>query len=463
MDLFLDIDDASTSASRQARVTKALRTAIKEGMLVDGQRLPASRQLAEQLRCSRSVIVAVYRQLGLEGLVIPVQGSGTVVRSLQTMPPGPRLSPDPPPRFTFTPGASDLGSFPRPAWRRAISEVTSTASRDDFYYADPNGAHQLRRVLADRLFLQRRVSVSPENVHICSGTVHAVRLLAHVLKKHGIERIGVENPGWTRLRPPLEAEGVIPVPISVDADGLRVDELARHEDVRAVVVSAAHHFPTGAAMSQPRRLELLAWARERDAVILEDDYDAEFRAGVFEQKSLQSQDPIRVAYLGTTSKTLSPAMRLSWMAIPEALSTEVGKIRNTFDLGVSVIDQLALANLMSEGVLDRHLLKNRHNNDRKRTLLLEAIREFIPEAKTSGLEGGLYVTMSLPAGVAEDWVVERAAERSMIVFGLRRYRWAEAQVWNYPPTLVLGFANMSEDRLREAIAILAEICARRHP
>ena len=458
LDLMLNLDDGAALNTLRARVANALRNAIRTGLLVDGQRLPATRQLAEQLNCSRSVIVAVYRQLGMEGLVVPAQGSGTLVRAPRNTAVAREKRPAPPPRFTFTPGASDLGSFPRTAWRRAIGDVTSTVSKDQFYYADPAGAHQLRRILSERLFLQRRVTVAPDNLHICSGTVQAVRLLAHALKTQGAARVAVENPGWTRLRPPLEAEGLIPVPISVDQDGLCVDELEEQKNIGAVIVSAAHHFPTGAAMSGLRREALLSWAKQHEAVIIEDDYDAEFRAGVFEQQSLQSQNPDRVAYLGTTSKTLSPAMRLSWMALPENLSNLVGQIRPAFDLGVSVIDQLALANLMETGVLDRHIRKSRQHNDRKRTFLAGTIRTVIPEAHVSSLKGGLYVTMTLPPGLSEKWIISAAAERSMTVFGLQRYRWVESPRWDYPPTLVLGFANMSEDRTQEAVAILAEIC-----
>ena len=455
-DLYLELRDRHGGRSVQASVQAAIKHAIGSGRLAGGAKLPPSRVLAEELKCARAAVVGAYAQLAAEGYVETRQGSGTRVAPSATPPEGTHSLElaDPLPKISFSAGVSDLSSFPRAEWQRAVGYVMGTVSPAELYYTAPVGTPRFRIVLAQRLARVRGVVADPRRVHACGGTVQAVSLLAKVFASRGVRTVAVEDPSWPRLRPPLEGAGLNIRPIRVDSHGLVVTELARHPDVGAVFVSPAHQFPTGVLMSESRRAELIDWARSSHGFIVEDDYDAEFNLGRVHIGALQSHDPQHVVYLGTSSKILSPALRLGWIVAPAAIESTLAAQRPGFDLGVSVLEQLALAHLMSTGKLDRHLRRTRQTYDRRRRLLIGALSAALPQITITGAPTGLHLIATLPAGVDENDVVAEASRRSVGVFGLGYYQIRRNQ--RRPGALVLGYANLKDGAIATGVELLAE-------
>ncbi len=462
LDLHLDIDPLDRTRPLRAQLETALREAVRTGRLRPGARLPPSRVLADQLGCSRWVVVETYEQLTAEGYLTSRAGSGTRVAAVRTgTAPGPAARPAAPAariRIDFSPAAADLTAFPRRDWLRATAAVMATATPADLYYADPAGTPQLRTVLAEHLARVRAVAIGPDRIVVCAGTVAAIGLLARALAAAGHTTLGVEDPGWTRLRPPVAAAGLRVVPVPVDADGLDVAALSAHPQVRAVLVSPAHQFPTGAVLSPDRRAALLHWARQRDGLIIEDDYDAEYRYDRRPVGSLQALDPDRVAYTGSTSKILSPALRIGWLALPPTWHTAVTTLRPGLDLGTSVPDQLSLAHLISTGALEQHLRRTRARYRHRRAATVNALAHHLPEARVQGVAAGLHLIARLPADANERDITAQAGRRGIRVYGLADY-----QLRQPPPHagLVLGYAGLNERALDAGIGELAHII--KHP
>jgi GntR family transcriptional regulator/MocR family aminotransferase len=455
-DLYLELPQGDHPHPVQDRVRSALKSAIRSGRLAGGSKLPPSRELAAELSCSRSAVVNAYAQLVAEGYLETRQGSGTRVARARSVPSvneawinGEQL-----PRISFSAGVCDLSSFPRADWQHAVGYVMATVPLSELYYTEPVGTRRFRAVLAERLARVRGVVTDPRRVHVCAGTVQAVSLLARTFAARGITAVAVENPSWPRLRPPLLAEGLRIIPVRVDENGLVVSDLARHSDAAAVFVTPAHQFPTGVTMSPSRRAELLDWAARTDGLVVEDDYDAEFNLGTAQIGALQMLDPSRVIYLGTTSKILSPALRLGWVVAPPAVSAELDRARPGVDLGISVIEQQAMAHLMSTGKLDRHLRQTRQMYNRRRNLLVSALRACIPDAQIMGARAGLHLIARLPPDVDESRVVAEAAKRSVGVFGLGYYRIGRPR--SAPGALVLGYASLNDTSITTGVQLIAE-------
>jgi GntR family transcriptional regulator / MocR family aminotransferase len=454
-EIFLAVNPASPAKPLHLQLETALKTAIRDGTLARGSRLPPTRVLAGQLGCSRWVVVQAYEQLTAEGYLTGRTGSGTsVALAATTAASPPRMPPPPMIRLDFSPGAADLAAFPRGAWTRATAQVMSTATPADLYYAEPTGTAQLRATLAEHLGRLRGLRTSPGQISICAGTTHGLALLARALADGGHTAVGIEDPGWQRLRPPLTAAGLALVPLPVDGDGLQVSVLDRHPHLRAVHVSPAHQFPTGAVLSPARRAALLAWARDRDGLIIEDDYDAEYRYDRRPVGALQALDPGRVAYLGSTSKTLSPALRLGWLITPANWHTAITNLRPGTDLGVSVLDQLAFANLITSGALQRHLRRTRARYRDRRAALAAAIARHLPGAKLEGIAAGLHLLARLPRHLDERQILHTARRQGIRLYSLTDY---EIEHRSPTPGLVLGYAGLTTEAINDGIAELAAL------
>jgi GntR family transcriptional regulator / MocR family aminotransferase len=249
------------------------------------------------------------------------------------------------------------------------------------------------------------------------STVHGLALLAPALAYGGHTSVGIEDPGWQRLRPPLAAAGLALVPLPVDRDGLQVSVLDRHPRLRAVHVSPAHQFPTGAVLSPARRAALLAWARERDGLIIEDDYDAEYRYDRRPVGVLQGLDPDHVAYLGSVSKTLSPALRLGWLVTPARWHAATAALRPGTDLGASVLDQLVVAHLISSGAHQRHPRRTRARYRDRRAALADALARHLPDAEIEGIAAGLHLLARLRTHLDERQILRDAYQRGIRLYG----------------------------------------------
>ncbi len=437
------------------RLEDALRTAIRDGRLRPGDRLPATRTLAADLGCSRWVVVEAYDQLAAEGWVEGRAGSGTRVRARAVDAVGggePVREPPPPPPYHFGMGLPDLVAFPRTAWLRALQRAVRTAPVSALGHVDPAGAPALREELAAYLARVRGTSAGPRDIVVTHGFTHGLGLICLALRDSGHTEMAFEDPGFPLLPAFARRAGLAPVPVPVDEQGLDVDALARTE-ARAVVVTPSHQFPLGHVMGADRRAALLAWAREVDGLVVEDDYDAEFRYDRRPVGALQGLDPEHVVYAGSASKTLAPALRMGWLAVARRWRRTVREVRWGVDLGSSTIDQVALAELLRSGGLDRHLRRMRQAYAAKRRALLAALGRELPGADVTGVAAGLHAVVLLAPGTDERAVVAAAAERGVGVEALGEMYAAGAPE---RPGLVLGYAPLSEHAITEGIARLAE-------
>jgi GntR family transcriptional regulator/MocR family aminotransferase len=441
-----------------ARLSGALREAIRDGRLPPGGALPPSRTLAEDLGCSRWVVTEAYAQLAAEGYVDARVGSGTRVRSGGRAAAGRPAAEVPPawvPRVDLAPGLPDLRAFPVGRWVSALRAVASTLPYTELGYPDASGHPRLRHVLAEYLTRVRGALVDPADVTVCRGVADGTGRVCRALRAAGIDAVAVEDPGWHRLREAAATAGLRVVPFRVDEHGLRVGDLDDDPAVRAVIVSPTHQFPTGVVLSAERRGAVLDWARRVDGVILEDDYDAEFRYDRRPVGTMQGTDPSRVVLLGSLSKTLSPALGIGWMVAPPAW---VGPLRAATGPPAwpSTLDQLAFAAFLRAGSYDRHLRAARTRYRRRRDRLVRALAERLPDARLLGVAAGLHLLVTFDGAVDCAAVVGRAAADGMRVANLDTYRCRDGATG---PGLVLGYGNLADGQVDEAVALLATTVA----
>lgn len=444
------------------RLTRALRTAVTSGRLAAGSTLPASRVLAADLRCSRWVVTEAYAQLVAEGYFEARSGSATRVRAQAgtdavrgaAREDGGRWTP----RFDLLPGVPDLRAFPRKRWADMVRAAATELTWDELGYPDASGLPRLRRQLAAYLARGRGARVTPGQLIVCSGTLDAVMRLCRSLRAAGHTHVAVEDPGWTQLRLTVAAAGLTPVAIPVDEHGLHVGLLRRATAVRAVIVAPAHQFPTGVVLAPARRAELADWAREVDGLVMEDDYDAEFRYDRHPVGALQGVAPEHVALLGSLSKTLSPAVRLGWIAAPERW-TDTLTAKDTGGTPPPVIDQDAFTRFVSSGSYDRHLRASRLRYKRRRDHLLRELEARLPGQTVGGAAAGFHLLLPLkdcPAGA----VVEEAARADVRLASLDDYRAAPpATETPTPSTLVVGYGNLTDQAVPGAVRRLAHAIA----
>lgn len=452
-DLLVEIERGSGVALR-AQVERELRTGIRDGRLHPGTRLPSSRALAARLGVARGVVVEAYAQLAAEGWIVSRQGSGTRVAPAAVPPVAPPAEPWPfarAYRYDFRMGVPDLAAFPRAAWLAATRRVLRTLPSASLSHPDPRGAAALREALAAYLGRVRGVVGTPDRIVVCTGFWQGLALVCRVLAARGATRLAMEDPSFRFHRTIVERADLTPVPVPVDAGGLRVDALVAG-GADAVLVTPAHQAPTGVVMAPERRTALIAWAQETGATIIEDDYDAEHRYDREPVGALQGLAPERVVYGGSASKTLAPALRLGWLALPAALARDVGFEKGLADAGSPVLDQLVLAELIERGELDRHLRRTRAANRAKRDALAAALAEHLPAARIDGVAAGIHVALRLPEGVEEDAVVAAAAARGVGVERMGPHRFSRAGA---RATLLLGYGALSEPAIRAGIRELA--------
>ncbi|MFG1947949.1 PLP-dependent aminotransferase family protein [Nonomuraea sp. NPDC048826] len=438
------------------QIASELRDAVRHGRLTPGTRLPATRDLAADLRVSRGVVVEAYEQLVAEGFLVSRVGSGTQVAPTAAHraepPPGGQ---DRAPYYGHRPTSPDLGFFPRERWLAAVRHVLATMPGDALDYGDPGGVPELREELAGYLRRVRAADVRPENLVVVGGVAQGLSLILRVLAGPGRLRLAVEDPGSHRQLPLLRRAGADLVRLPVDDQGADVAALrARRAD--AALVTPAHQFPTGVVLSPARRAELMAWARDGDRMILEDDYDAEFRFDRDPVGCLQGLAPDRVILSGSVSKALAPGLRLGWVVAPAHLAEAVRRARGELDLGSPVIEQYALAHFLRTGGYDKHLRRMRREYRRRRDALVEALARELPEIRVRGIEAGLHVYLELPEGWDEDRVAEAATKLGLAAEPVGLMRSGDG-----PPAIVVGFARLPARRAAETIRELGTVLSGR--
>jgi GntR family transcriptional regulator / MocR family aminotransferase len=441
-----------------AQIEEQLRVAIRDGSLHAGARMPSTRDLARQLGVSRRVVVDAYAQLGAEGYLSLRQGArprvadGAAAVAATAVE---ELRPARPPRFDFRPSVPDVSTFPRTAWLRSVRHAVTGIADADLGYGDATGVDALRTALAEYLGRVRGVVAEPARLVVTSGYTQGLGIVCHTLAARGARRIGLEDPGDPEARDIAVRAGLDAVPIPVDDDGVRVDALAA-ADPDAVILTPAHQHPTGVVLGGERRTALLAWLRDRDALAIEDDYDAEYRYDRAAVGALQGLEPERIVYAGTASKTLAPALRLGWFVVPAALLDGVRREKLLADRGSARIEQLAFADFLTRGELDRHLRRMRARYRARRDTLVEAFAEALPEATVRGIAAGLHATVELPAGCDEAAVMAEAARRRIAFETVSAYRLG-AEPAAGPPMLMLGYAKLHESAIRAGVREIADV------
>jgi GntR family transcriptional regulator/MocR family aminotransferase len=431
-----------------AALERTLREAITARALRPGVRLPSSRALAADLGISRGVTSEAYEQLAEQGFLVNRPRAAPVVANVAQ--PAPAATPPLPtataPRYDLTPTTPDVRLFPVRRWAAALVHVARTAPLGAYDYGDPRGELELREALADQLGRTRGVVAEPAQIIVVQGAAQGVDLLVRLLAGRGARRIAVEDPSLDSQPQRIQAHGLEAVGQPVDDEGLVVADL----DADAVLVTPAHQFPTGAVMSGARRRGLLEWARRQRALVIEDDYDAEFRYDREPVRALQGLDPASVACLGTTSKTLAPALRLGWAVVPPQLAEEAERIKHLLDVCSPALDQRALARFIRSGDYDRHVRRARTTYRRRRDRLLAALATRLPHLAVEGVAAGLHVLVRLPPEIDADAVTARAERAGLRVTSLSRYALS-----SNPNGLVIGYGRVHEGALDAAIAELA--------
>ena len=452
-DMLLDLGQPADGPLHD-RVKQALRSAIRDGRVGVGSALPPSRKLAADLGCSRWAVTEAYSQLIAEGYLEARSGSATRVRWARDPVPNERPPPSgqaPAPRFDLAPGLPDLRAFPRRRWADAVRAQATTVAFAELGYPPPEGHIRLRRLLTEYLRRSRGASATPDDVTLCTSVTDGVQRICHALRASGITAIGCEEPGWTRLREVVRAAGLTVVPIRTDGGGLQISDLAGHPDLRAVLTTPAHQFPRGTVLVPERRAALLRWARDVDGVILEDDYDAEFRYDRRPVGTVQGMDPSRVILLKSLSKMLSPALGIGWIVAPPHWTDAV---RGT-DPAAPVpptLDQLAFATLLESGAYERHLRGCRQRYRARRDALVRALADNLPGTPVSGVAAGLHLVLRLPDAVDTAAVVRAAAGRAVRIADLASYHATDDHADH---GLVLGYGNLADGAVQEAVRQLS--------
>jgi len=451
----LEIDRPETGRrSLHDRLAQALRRAIRDRRLTEGAALPPSRALAEELGCSRWVVTEAYAQLVAEGYLSARTGSATrVAWTPAPTSPGsaaPSAQTRPTVRYNLAPGLPDLRAFPRRRWTEAVRAVTGAVGFYDLRQPDPRGHQILRTTLTQYLRRSRGADADSASVFVCSGVTDGLLRTCLTLRAEGITDVAMEDPGWGRLQDAIKAAGLRVHRVAVDGEGLDVDDLER-TPARAVVVGAAHQFPTGAVLSPARRAGLLRWARDVNGFLIEDDYDSEFRYNRPPVAVMQGLDPGRVFLLGSVSKTLSPALGLGWMVAPgKVIPSLLGA--NPVATPPPVLDQLALSTFIERGWYDAHLRAARRMFRARRDLLLCALGGELPECPVAGSAAGLHLVLHLPDGVDTRVVLRTTAAAGLCVADLDDYQSKPSA----GPALVLGYGDINEREIPPAVALLRQ-------
>ena len=444
--------DARIPLHRQ--IETSIREAIRAGRLARGSSLPPTRVLAADLGVSRGVVVEAYQQLTAEGYLSSRAGGYTQVAA-GPAPAAASLRPanEPNPAIDLSYGRADVSNFPRAAWMRALRGALDDAPNSVFGYLTGSGVAQLRIALADYLNRVRGTLTQPEHIVICTGYAQGITLLIGVLAAGGVKRIALEDPSSVDdALPAARAAGLEVVGVPVDENGIRIDKL-RESNADAVILTPAHQWPTGSVLSAGNRPAVIRWAAERGAIIIEDDYDAEYRYDRTPVGALQGLAPDHVVYAGSASKTLAPGLRLGWLALPGRLVEPVAAAKIAADRGSPALDQLAFADLLTRGEFDRHLRRMRPVYKRRRDALLTALETHLPWLEPTGVSAGLHLVTWLPPHLDEAAVVGAARRAGVGLDAVGPYRIGGPG----PGGLIFGYATVSEQAIAEGVARLAGV------
>lgn len=470
---------SKSGGSLHRQIYSSLRRAILSGTFDPDTRLPSTRDLAEQLGVSRSVVLEAYDQLLAEGFVVGRSGSGTYVSqvlssnrlalprkatrlqlssfgsaaanaaaTLDGSLPSPRYRYD----FKFGRSESDIETFPFEYWQRILTRRARKASVAELDYGPAAGNFVLREAICTHLRRSRAVVCDPSDIIIVNGSQQALDLIARVLLEPG-DRVAIENPSYQGTRQILLAARARLIPVPVDRDGLNPAKLP--PNARLCFVTPSHQFPTGAILPLVRRLTLLDWANRANAVIVEDDYDGEFHYQGQPLESLQGLDTDgRIIYVGTFSRTIFPSLRVGYLVVPKSLIAAFTGAKWINDQHSAILEQQTLAEFITAGAYERHLRRLRRRNSARREALLSAIHKNLHDrVDVTGEGAGAHIALWPRHRMAEAALIAAAGARGVGIYGMSRYFLTKA-----PRTgILLGYSRMKEAEIREGIRRLSEV------
>lgn len=438
-----------------------IKSDIQSGRIPKGEKLPSTRALSRYLEVSRSTVELAYEQLLSEGyieaqpyrgfFVAQIEGLYHIGGEKEKIPE--RKKEEPAYRYDFTPNGVDLKSFPYHVWRKLSKEILTDDRTELFRSGEPQGEYGFRSAICSYLYQARGVDCLPKQVIIGAGSDYILMLLSVILGTD--HRIALEDPAYKQAYRVLDGLSYRTVPVSLDKNGMKVSDL-RKSGADIAYVTPSHQYPTGIIMPMKRRMELLKWAQEDEGrYIIEDDYDSEFRYKGKPIPALKGYDKNeRVIYLGTFSKSIAPAIRLSYMVLPESLLLKYKERCSFIQSTVSKVDQLIVQRFIEEGYYERHLNKTRAMYKSRHDVLIEELKPLMKICTISGEYAGVHLLLTFKNGKTEEEMVRSAKESGVRVYGMSAYRIKEKE--KMEATILLGYANLSELQIRRAVKMLIE-------
>lgn len=464
-DLVIDFKDDGSHLYEQ--IYRHIKEEIRKGKLLYREKLPSTRSLAAYLQVSRSTVELAYEQLLSEGYIESVPYKGYFVAQVEELyrigeneTAGKKAGAVKPGKlaYDFSPNAIDMRFFPFGIWRKITKNTLSQDKKETFALGEARGDWQLRETIARYLHASRGVNCTADQIIVGAGNDYLLMLLRYVLGES--RTVAFENPTYPRAYKifGLFAGRLVTVPS--DENGICVDAL-QDTGADAVYVMPSHQYPAGVVMPIGRRLELLKWAaQEEERYVIEDDYDSEFRYRGKPIPSLQASDTAgKVIYIGTFSKSIAPAIRISFMVLPQKLMERYEQKYAVFSSTVSRIDQAVLNEFIQDGFFERHLNRMRKIYKEKHELLLEELKPFLKDFVLSGENAGLHVLLTDKRGRREEALKESAARAGVRVYGISEAlveeRKAEEEQ-EAAATMLLGFGGLTEEQIRTGIKLLGK-------
>ena len=436
-----------------------IKSDIQNGKIAYGEKLPSTRALAKHLEISRSTVELAYEQLLSEGYIESEPYRGFFVAQIEELyhlqkgkiTSAKVYKEKKKYKYDFTPNGVDLRSFPYNAWRRLSKDILMDDKTELFRAGDSQGEYGFRNAICNYLYQARGVNCTPDQIIIGAGSDYILMLLSTILGIH--HRIAFEDPTYKQAYRMVRSLSYETAPVPMDKNGMKVSELEK-SGADIAYVTPSHQYPTGVIMPLKRRLELLRWAsQEEGRYIIEDDYDSEFRYKGKPIPALQGYDgEDKVIYLGTFSKSIAPAIRLSYMVLPKPLLEVYDQKSRFVNSTVSKVDQMIVQKFIEEGYYERHLNKTRALYKSRHDVLIEGLRPMMDICKISGEHAGVHLLLTFHNGMSEEELIQRAEAEDIRVYGLSDYCIQEKYEGN--ATILLGYANLSEEQIREAVQIL---------
>lgn len=461
MELMVPIDNQSRLPLYE-QIYQYMKEEIQSGRIPAGSRLPSTRILAENLKVSRSTTQMAYEQLLSEGYIEALPCKGYFVCRIEELVrveknadeefAENRSEKEMPYAVDFSTRGIDLDSFPFNTWRRLSRNTLVDDNKEMFVVGDPQGEYELRAAIRDYLHSARGVSCRPEQILVGAGSEYLLMLLSQLLGRE--TGIALENPTYRQAYRVLKSLGHLVVPVKMDRYGMDVLDLEQSK-TQAAYVMPSHQYPTGIVMPVKRRQELLSWAyRGENRYVIEDDYDSEFRYKGKPIPALQGYDiHERVIYLGTFSRSIAPALRMSYMVLPESLLCVYEREYRFINSTVSKIDQKIVERFLAEGYYERHLNRMRALYKSRHDTLLNALKPLLSIGSVSGEYAGVHLLFTFHDGRSEEDAVKKAKQGGIRIYGLSTF---ETQEMQRSCTILLGFANLPEEEIRAGAALLTE-------